>query len=270
MSLHQTIRDSLPVRLGNRKYNIDVGRLARSAVYKSPADIANIVKEAALISTRKKKETIGYREISEAMERIELGIKHKRKMTDQEREMVAYHESGHLVSLYILHPTDDVFKASIISRRTALGVVYHQPREEIFTNSRERLLANIKVALAGYIAEKIRFGVTSDGVASDFKNAMSIAHIMVWSYGMGLSGYMGDYSIVPESQLSESVKEALNQETNQILRKCAKEVEELLIKEKTILDRFAKELLERDELEFDDIEAIFKEYGKESFKNANA
>lgn len=249
---------------------LDVGRLARSAVYKSPADIENIVKEAALISTRKKKETIGYREISEAMERIELGIKHKRKMTDQEREMVAYHESGHLVSLYILHPTDDVFKASIISRRTALGVVYHQPREEIFTNSRERLLANIKVALAGYIAEKIRFGVTSDGVASDFKNAMSIAHIMVWSYGMGLSGYMGDYSIVPESQLSESVKEALNQETNQILRKCAKEVEELLIKEKTILDRFAKELLERDELEFDDIEAIFKEYGKESFKNANA
>ncbi|MFH2138421.1 MAG: AAA family ATPase [Candidatus Omnitrophota bacterium] len=249
---------------------LDVGRLARSAVYKTPADIENIVKEAALIATRKKKETIGYREISEAMERIELGIKHKRKMTVQEREMVAYHESGHLVSLFILHPTDDVFKASIISRRTALGVVYHQPREEIFTNNADRLLANIKVALAGYIAEKLRFGVTSDGVASDFKHAMWIAHTMVWKYGMGLSGHMGDYTVVPDAQLSETIKDSLNEETNQILRKCAKEVEELLIKEKIILDRFAKELLEKDELEFDDIEAIFKEYGKESIRNAHA
>ncbi|MCP4649331.1 MAG: AAA family ATPase [PVC group bacterium] len=249
---------------------IDVGRLARKAVYKTPADIENIIKEAALIATRKKKEDIGYKEISEAMERIELGIKHKRKMTKHEREMTAYHESGHLVSLYILHPTDDVFKASIISRRNTLGVVYHQPREEIFCEDRDHLLADIKVGLAGYVAEKLRFGVTSNGVTSDFQQAMRVAHMMVWRFGMGISETLGDYTAIPKSQLSESVKQRLNEETNQILQECLKDVEDLLKKERQILDRFAKELLEKDELEYDDIEAIFKEYGKTSIRNENS
>lgn len=244
--------------------SVDIGRLARKAVYKTPAEIENIIKESALIATRNKKDAITHKEISEAMERIELGIKHKRKMTDREREMIAYHESGHLIVLYILHPTDDVFKASIISRRSALGVIHHQPREEIFTNNTERLTANIKVALGGFVAEKIKFQVTSDGVSSDFTYAMRIAHDMVWKYGMGVSDHIGDYTAIPEMQLSDSFKQRLNEETNQILKKCAREVETLLKKEIELLDRFAKELLAKDELEYDEIEAIFKEYGKKS------
>ncbi len=241
---------------------IDIGRLARKAVYKTPAEIENIVKEAALIATRNQKDIIGYKEISEAMERIDMGIKHKRKMTEREREMVAYHETGHLVVMYILHPTDDVFKASIISRKETLGAVYSQPREELFTSNKERILANIKVAISGYAAEKIRFGTTSDGVAMDFQRAMHQAHNMVWKYGMGENGFLGDYTIIPESQISESVKEKLNNETNRIFHNCLKDVEELLKREWQIVDRFAKELLEKEELEYDEIEVIFKEYGK--------
>ncbi|MCM8814217.1 MAG: AAA family ATPase [Candidatus Omnitrophica bacterium] len=241
---------------------IDVGRLARNAVYKSPADIENIIKEAALIATRKRKEQIGYKEISEAMERIELGIKHKRKMTPREREMTAFHESGHLITTFLLHPTNDVFKASIISRRNTLGVVYSQPREELFSHDRDHLLANIKVALSGYAAEKVQFGVTTTGVSSDFRKAMGIAHGMVWSIGMGLSGQIGDFSALPRAQVSDTVKNRLNEETNQILQSCLKEVERLLRKERPILERFARELMEKEELEYDEIEAIFKEYGK--------
>ena len=241
--------------------SIDIGRLARKAVYRSPAEIENIVKEAALIATRNRREVVTYDDISEAMERIELGVKHRKHMTDEERRRVAYHESGHLVTLYLLHPTDDVFKASIIARRESLGVVHHQPREEFFTSTRPRLLANIQVSLAGYVAEKLVFGMTSDGVASDFQSAMRIAHVMVWRYGMGRK-YLGDLTVVPEAQLSDQVKAELNQETNEIFQQCAREVETLLTQERPILNRFAEELLRREELEYDDIEAIFTEFGK--------
>ena len=242
--------------------SIDIGRLARKTVYKTPADIENIVKEAALIATRQGKDMVSFKELSEAIERIDMGIKHKRKLPEKEREMVAYHESGHLIVMYILHPTDDVFKASIISRRETLGAVYSQPREEWITSSRERLLANIKVLLGGYVAEKLRFGVTSDGVASDFKQAMWHAHNMVWKYGMGKGDYLGDYTIVPDAQLSDSIKERLNNQTNQIFQKCVSEVENLLKKESQLLDRFVEKLLEKEELEYDEIEEIFEEYGK--------
>ena len=242
--------------------SIDVGRLARKSVYKSPADIENIIKEAALIATRGKRDVVKLEDISEAIERVDMGLKHKRTMTPNEREMVAYHESGHLIVLYILHPIDDVFKATIIGRREMLGGVYHQPREEVFTHNKDRLLADVKVSLGGYVAEKIRFGTTSDGVASDFKNAMIVAHSMVWRFGMGDGGLVGDYTVIPESQISEKMKEELNDETNRIFKKCLKEVEELLQKEKPLLERFVKELLEHEELEYDEIENIFKEFGK--------
>jgi cell division protease FtsH len=246
--------------------SVDVGRLARKVVYKSPADIENIVKEAALIATRNKRDVVNFGDISEAIERIELGLKHKLQMTPHEREQTAYHEAGHLIALYILHPTDDVFKASIIPRRGTLGVVHHQPREELYTYDKDRLLADVKADLAGYVAEKMRYGITSSGVAMDFKQAMAIAHNMVWKYGMSEAGFLGDYTVIPESQISDKLKEQLNGETEKIFKKCLKDVEELLSKEKTLLERFAKELLEKEELDYDEIDAIFKEYGKYSTK----
>ncbi|MFH2145655.1 MAG: AAA family ATPase [Candidatus Omnitrophota bacterium] len=247
---------------------MDISRLARQSVGKTPADIENIVKESALIATRYKKDSIGHKELSESMERIELGLKHRMKMSDQEKTMTAYHEAGHLIATYFLHPYDDVFKASIIPRKGSLGVVHHQPREEFHSLNLNHALAQIKVSLAGYAAEKIQFGITTTGVSSDFRQAMNWAHHMVWKFGMGISGHIGDYTMIPPEQLSETIKERLNEETNQILQKCVKEVKELLVKEKELLDRFARELLEKEELEYDEIEAIFKEYGKKSCHGA--
>jgi len=255
--------------LSKVKYDrsIDIGRLARKTVHKSPADIMNIVKESALIATRNKMDMITQKEISEAIERIDLGIKHDRKMTKREREMTAFHETGHLVVLYLIHPTDDVFKASIISRGATLGVVHPQPREEYFTESKNKLLADIKVSLSGYMAEKIKFTTTSNGASMDFRSAMVIAHSMVWRWGMGISDLVGDYTVIPKEQLSEDIKKTLNDETQQILQKCCKETEDILKKEWQIVERFAKELLEKKELEYDEIEAIFKEYGKKHIED---
>lgn len=246
--------------------SIDISRLARNTVYKSAADIENIVKEAALIATRESKENVEWEDLSQAMDRIDMGIKHKRKLSERERKMTAYHETGHLIVLYILHPTDDVFKASIASRGGALGAVLHQPREELFTTNKEQALANIKVCLGGYVAENLKFGTTTTGVADDFKKAMAHAHAMVWKFGMGSNDYLGDYSIIPESQISNELKQKLNQETQEILHKCHQEVENLLKKEWTIMERFVSELLEKEELEYDEIEAIFAEYGKNNQK----
>jgi len=249
--------------------DINAARLARRAVYKTPADIANLVKEAALITTRRKKDAISMKELAEAFERLELGIRHKITMTREEKELVAYHESGHLMATYLLHPTEDVFKASIIPRRASLGVVQPHPKEELYTRSKHMYLADIKVSLGGYVAEKLKVGTTSSGVSADFRAAMKIAHGMVWNLGMGDSGLIGDFTVVPPEQLSNEVKKKLNEDTNNIFSFCIKEVENLLTKERPLLDTFARALLEKEELEYDEIEEIFKKNGKSPARKEN-
>ncbi len=242
--------------------SLDVARLARKAVGKTPAEIENVVKESALIATRNGKELVGLKDISEAIERIELGVKNRIKMTDREKEMTAFHETGHLIVGYLLHPRNDVFKASIIPRKGTLGVVHPQAIEEWFSQDRDVMLADIKSFLAGYVAEKVKYGVTTSGVSSDFRGAMSIAHAMVWRLGMGPSGLVGDYTSIPDSEISEETKNRLNQDTDKLIKQCLTEVEELIKKENALFERFAHELLVKGELEYDEIEAIFAEYGK--------
>ncbi|MFA6636638.1 MAG: AAA family ATPase [Candidatus Omnitrophota bacterium] len=246
---------------------LDFGRLARRAVGKTPADIANIVKESALIATRHKKPLIGLKEISEAFERVDLGIKYRLTVTPKEKEMTAYHESGHLITTFLKAPSKTVFKASIIPRRGTLGVVWSPEREELHSKSREQLMSEIMICLGGYAAEKLKFDTTSTGVGgsanSDFSQATRIAHAMVWMFGMGTTGYVGDFTSIPKEELSEDIKLALNKDANGIITSCVKLVEESLKENIEILDRFAHELLKREELEYDEIIAIFKEYGIE-------
>ncbi len=176
--------------------------------------------------------------------------------------MTAFHEAGHLVMMYLEHPTRDVFKASIIERGGVLGVVHSVPRGEIILDDSASLYANIKVSLGGYMAEKIKYGVTTEGVGSDFTNAMQHAHTMVWAIGMGESGYVGNYMTMPAAHISEDVKKSLNSDTNNLLRKAMGEVDKTLKAEWKIVERFATELLRREELDYDEIVAIFNEYGK--------
>ncbi|OGR84066.1 MAG: hypothetical protein A3J74_01190 [Elusimicrobia bacterium RIFCSPHIGHO2_02_FULL_57_9] len=242
---------------------MDLSRLARKAVYKTPAEIENILKEGALIATRGHHELVTYKDISAAIERIELGVAHRLNLTPREREMTAYHEAGHLLIVYLTHPTNDVFKASIVQRGGTLGVVHSIPREELYSSDVKTLRAHIKVALAGYAAERLKYGVTTDGVSSDFAGAMSIAHNMVWRFGMGQNGFVGDFTQIPKEQLSDSLKQKLNEATQRLLHEALEEVDVTLKAEAHILDRFASELLKRDELDYDEIVAIFMEYGKQ-------
>ena len=242
--------------------NVDVSKLARKAVGKSPAEIENIIKEAALFATRENKELIDMNDISSAMDRIDLGLESHIIMSSKEKEMTAYHEAGHAVTLYYLHPTDDVFKATIKSRGDALGLVAHNPREELHTENKEKLIADIMVALAGYSSEKIKYGTTSTGVSSDFTKAMAIANAMVWRFGMGETGYIGDFTAIPKENLSTDLKEKLNEQTMAILNLCLKRVDKYLMEQWDIVDKMAQALLEKEELDYDDIEELFAKYGK--------
>ncbi|MBN1688800.1 MAG: AAA family ATPase [Candidatus Omnitrophica bacterium] len=250
--------------LGKVKHDasIDTGRLARKAVGKTPAEIENIIKESALIATRNNRDVVTLKDLSEAIERIDLGTKNRITMNDREKEMTAYHETGHLITTYLLHPRDDVFKASIIPRKSSLGVVHPTPSEEWHSKDKECLLADIKVYLGGYAAERVKYKTSTIGVASDFKAAMTIAHHMVWRAGMGESGLVGDYTVIPPEQLSHDTIHRLNEDTNNLINGCLKEVEGLLRTENALFERFAHELLTKNELDYDEIEAIFAEYGK--------
>jgi cell division protease FtsH len=254
---------------------VDNKRLARLTVGNSPADIANLVHEAALIAVRNKKQAISMKEVTEAYDRVEMGIKHKIVFSQEERMKIAYHEAGHAVSMYFLAPHKDVFKATILARGGALGFVMPQPREEIHVRTKDQYLGDIKVSLGSYAAERLKLKVTTSGVSQDFTTAMWIAHHMVWEWGMGKSGLVGNYASIAAmptqmgifrgenvSYVSEKVKEQLNSEVQEILQDCLKEVEVLLIKESNLLDRFAEELLKKEELDYDEIEAIFKEFNK--------
>ncbi|MBP7795474.1 MAG: AAA family ATPase [Elusimicrobiales bacterium] len=249
--------------LSKVKYDasVDIARLARKAVYKTPAEIENIVKESALIAVRNNRDVITYTDITQAIERIELGFAHKLIMTPREREMTAYHEAGHLVLLYLTHPARDVFKVSILSRGSSLGVVHSMPKEELYTQDRESLLASIRVSLGGYVSEKIKYSTTSDGVSSDFINVTELAHNMVWRLGMGNSDYIGNFTVIPESELSDELASRLNMEAIAIVQSESKNAEKVLKDHWEIVEHFVKLLLEKDELEYDDIVDVFKKYG---------
>ncbi|MCP4653237.1 MAG: AAA family ATPase [Candidatus Omnitrophica bacterium] len=237
--------------------------LAQKAVGFSPADIANMVREASLIVVRNKQKQVTYKDLSEAYDRVVFGLKSQIVLSEKERYWTAYHETGHAIIAYLTHPTDDVIKASIVPRKGALGYVGHRPTEEIHAPSSDWFFANIKTCLGGYAAEKIKFGQTTSGVTSDFNYATKLAHSMVCRYGMGESGMIGDFCALNQGNVSEETKRKLDDDMQKIMTKCLREVEEILTAERELIEHFASELLRKDELEFDEIVEIFEKYGKE-------
>lgn len=244
--------------------NIKIDKLARLSVGSTPADIANVVRESSLIAFRNRKPEIDMDSIDEARERIALGIKRIIKLSPQEKSRVAFHETGHVIVTYLLVPTKDVFKATIIPRGPTGGATWITEKEESLVKDKDVLLGEIKISLGGFDAEKIKFGSTSSGVGSDFDKVTKLIHNMVWRWGMGKSGLIGNFDEKEDGRLpSFSVAETLNKDENTILEECLGEVEDLLRKNWDIVEKIANELAEKQELDFDEIDAIFNEFGKQ-------
>ena len=247
--------------------NTDI--LAKKTLWFSPADIDYMVREASILAMRDKRDKISMKDLNLAYDRVAFGMKSNIVLNDKEKQAVAYHEAGHAVIAYLLHPSNDVIKATIQPRRGNLGFISHRPNEEMHYFNREYLLANIKVSLGSYAAETIKLGTTSSGVGggpgSDFYTAMQMAHNMVWRYGMGKSGLLGDFHSLSTRDggtvISEKTKEILDNDMQAILQNCLKEVTAVLNQHRELLDTFAAELIAKGELEYDEIEAIFQKFG---------
>jgi len=243
--------------------------LAKKAVWFSPSDIDNLIREASIISLREKVRKVSMKDLSEAYDRVLFGLRSNITLTDKEKHWTAYHEAGHAVIAYLLHPTDDVIKATIIPHKGMLGFVSHRSAEELHTHTKEKFLADIKVSVASYVAEKLKFGTTSSGVGggrgSDFDHAMRIAHAMVYNLGMGKSGLIGDFGALATpygaSMISQKTQEILDQDVQELLQSCLKEVTDTLSSKRELLEYFAQELLKKEELEYDEIESIFNKFG---------
>lgn len=249
--------------------DVNLGLLARKTLWFSPADIDHMVREAGLLSYRQKRDEITFKDLSEAYDRINYGTRSNIHMSPSEKEWTAYHEAGHAIIGYIFLQKDDIIKATIIPRAGALGFVAPRGRKESYNYKREDLKSLIKFGLGSYAAEMIKFGSSSTGVGggrgSDFYKALQMAQRMVWRLGMGKSGLIGDFYALStwgnhETFISEKTRAQLDEDVQAIMQECLKECFDTLNTNRGLLEHFAQELIRKEELEFDEIETIFRQF----------
>ncbi len=167
--------------------DVDVRLIARGTPGFAGADLANLTNEAALLAARRSKRLVTQQEFEDAKDKVMMGAERRSLvMTDEEKRLTAYHEGGHALIGLIVEGSDPVHKATIIPRGRALGMVMRLPERDNLSVTRQKMKADIAVAMGGRIAEEVVFGhekVTS-GAAMDFKMATQMARAMVTQYGM--------------------------------------------------------------------------------------
>jgi len=160
--------------------DIELATVARRTAGFSGADLANLMNEGALLATRREKSKISMAELEEAMERVIAGPERKTNvMSDRERRIIAYHESGHAIVGQVLQHTDPIHKVTIIPRGRALGYTLSLPTQDKFLHSQSELCDLMAMALGGRAAEEIVFGDITSGASDDIKKVTSIARSMV-------------------------------------------------------------------------------------------
>jgi cell division protease FtsH len=164
---------------------VDLDVLARQTPGFSGADLSNLINEAAILAARANKKVIGMDELEEAIARVIAGPERKsRRISDHEKEVIAYHETGHALVMKSLPHADPVHKVSIISRGMALGWTLSLPEEDKYLISRDELMDQIAGIMGGRVAEEIVFGDVTSGAENDIQKATQMARRMVTQWGM--------------------------------------------------------------------------------------
>lgn len=244
------------------------------------ADLANLVNEAALLATRRGGELVTSDDFTKAIERIVAGLEKKNRLLNpKEREIVAYHEMGHALVAMSLPGVDPVHKISIIPRGIgALGYTIQRPTEDRFLMTREELENKMAVLLGGRASEHIIFDQLSTGAADDLAKATEIARSMVAQYGMdetlGQVTYQEDRPLFLEGGYPNTMRHELSEETareidcavrNLILNAFSKAVE-ILQQHRSVLEKGAKLLLERETLTASELTEINPDLSVAAFK----
>ncbi len=235
------------------------------------ADLANIVNEAALLAARKNKEAVEMADIEEAIDRVVAGLEKKnRLMSKKEKEIVAFHESGHAIVASLLPNADPVRRISIIPRGiSALGYTLQLPTEDRYLMTKTELLDRLAVLLGGRVAEEIVFGEISTGAHNDLQRATDIATSMVKEFGMSERlGYVTfekekkpfflPSSLLPTREYSEDTAKQIDEEVKKIVDETYLRVKEILTGKKDKLGELARLLLEKEVVEETDLKRILE------------
>jgi cell division protease FtsH len=237
---------------------VDLDRIAASTPGATGADIALLVNEAALFAARRGHPAVAQEDFTDAIEKIILGAERQIVMTDADRERTAYHESGHALVGMLAPGADPVRKVSIIPRGQALGVTLSTPETDRYSYRREELIAKIKVALGGRVAEHLVYGDVTTGAESDIQNLTKIARSMVARWGMSeeigpmaiADGQQQDSFLLPGAPAaSPATQQRVDEEARRIIDEAEEEVTNLLARERHRLDALAQALLERETLD---------------------
>ena len=247
--------------------DVDIERLAGGTVGLTGADIRNLVNEAALWATRKGSDKVTMDDFEVARDKILMGPEREEVLSGKEKEMTAYHESGHALLAWIVPGGDRLHKVTIIPRGRALGVTQLLPEEDRLNISESELHARLVFMLGGRAAEKLVFHEYSAGAEDDLKRATQLARRMVTHWGMserlGPVAYRTSEEhpflgkeFHEQREFSEHTAQVIDEEVSRILHTAGDRARELLEQHRDKLDAMARQLCEREILDEKEIEAI--------------
>ena len=236
--------------------DVDLHLMAQTTTGFSGADLANLCNEAALTAARKSHRQVSMEDFEEALDRILLGAARALLLNENERNVVAYHESGHALAAWLTPNADPVHKVTIIPHGRALGVTEQLPGDDQYNYSREYLLARLTVMLGGRAAEAVAIGDITTGAENDLVEATRLARRMVTRWGMGSLGNMAldtdegqpflGYELAQGRQYSEEMAARIDQDIESLLANLYEAVRDLLIQNRTKLDNLVQVLLKEE------------------------
>jgi cell division protease FtsH len=249
--------------------SVDLEALARRSPGFSGADLANLVNEAAILAARRNKKSIGNAEFNEAIDRVVAGPERRsRIITEDEKQVIAYHEGGHAVVQRVLPKCDPVTKVTIVSRGMALGYTMSLPSEDRYLHSKTEFEDKIAGMLGGHVAEELVFGDTTTGASNDIEKATGLARAMVTQYGM--SEKLGPLTFGKKEEMiflgreiseqrnySDEVAAKIDAEVREIIDRAYERAKAALTEHREVLDRLAALLIEKETIEHDEFEALF-------------
>jgi len=261
--------------------DVDPKTIARGTPGFSGADLANLVNEAALLAARMGKRVVAMNEFEHAKDKVMMGAERRSLvMSDDEKKMTAFHESGHAICAIHLAECDPVHKATIIPRGRALGMVMSLPEGDRYSKSKAKCLAELTMAMGGRVAEELTFGAdkVSNGASGDIKMATNQARMMVTEWGMsdklGMIAYADNshevflgHSVTQNKNVSEATAREIYNEIKSIIDAAYQRAKSILTENLEQLNALANGLLEYETLSLDEIRTVLA--GEKVIKRVN-
>ena len=250
--------------------DVDLAQIARTTAGFTGADLENLLNEAAIEAARQGRGFILQSDIKGAFIKVGIGAEKKSKViSEKEKRITAYHESGHAILFHVLPDMDPVYTISIIpTGMGAAGYTMPLPDNDEMFNTKGQMLQDITTLLGGRVAEEIIFGDITTGASNDIKRATAAARSMVMKYGMsdrlGLISYGDDddevfigRDLAHTRSYSEDVAKAIDEEIRRIIGECHDQAKKIILEHEDILHKCAKLLLEKEKVYRDEFEALF-------------